>query len=131
LALPTCAKSRKFVAMFPFFMIGLIIVTHSLLTVVNPLHPKTRYCKGIFKVFLLYGFYKDKSLLPSKLNIDRLECLDKDSHTYHTRAIISHGLYNFYFIFHCGLYCKAVNITDNLYTKQGNSSIFEPKIHGL
>ena len=37
----------------------------------------------------------------------------------------------FYPIFHCGLYCKAVSITDNLCTKQENSSIFEPKIRGL
>ena len=24
--------------------------------------------------------------------------------------------------FHCGLYCRAVSVTDNLFTKQGNSS---------
>ena len=30
--------------------------------------------------------------------------------------------------FHYGLYCRAANITDNLCTKQGNSSIFGPKI---
>ena len=41
------------------------------------------------------------------------------------------GLYIFYPIFHCGLYCRVVNITDNLCTKNGNSSTFEPKIHGL
>ena len=41
---------------------------------------------------------------------------------YRTQAIISHGLYNFYPIFHCGLYLKAAKITDNLCTKQGNSS---------
>ena len=41
---------------------------------------------------------------------------------YRTSAIISRGLYNFYPIFHCGLYSKAANITDNLCTKQGNSS---------
>ena len=50
---------------------------------------------------------------------------------YRTRAIISRGLYIFYNIFHCGLYCRAVSITDNLCTKQGNSSIFGPKIRGL
>ena len=50
---------------------------------------------------------------------------------YHTGAIISRGLYNFYPIFHCGLYCRAISITDNLCTKQGNSSIFEPIIRGL
>ena len=50
---------------------------------------------------------------------------------YRTRAIISRGLYIFYNIFHCGLYCRAVTITINLYTEQGNSSIFEPKIHML
>ena len=41
---------------------------------------------------------------------------------FHTRAIISRGLYVFYPIFHCGLYLKAANITNNLCTEQGNSS---------
>ena len=50
---------------------------------------------------------------------------------YHTRAIISHGLYIFYPTFHCGLYCRAVSVTDNLCTRQGNSSIFGPKIESL
>ena len=45
--------------------------------------------------------------------------------TYHTRAIISRGLYIFYPIFHCGLYCRAVSITDILCTKQGNSSFLD------
>jgi hypothetical protein len=45
---------------------------------------------------------------------------------YRTGTIITRGFY----IFHCGLYCRAVSITDNLCTKQGDSSIFEPKIHG-
>ena len=38
------------------------------------------------------------------------------------RVIIRRGLYDFYPSFHCGLYSKAANITDNLCTKQGNSS---------
>ena len=42
---------------------------------------------------------------------------------YRTSAIISRGLYIFYPIFHCGLYCRAVSIADNLCTKQGNSSM--------
>ena len=37
----------------------------------------------------------------------------------------------FYPIFHCSLYCRAVSVTDNLCTKQGNSSIFGSKIRGL
>ena len=37
----------------------------------------------------------------------------------------------FYPIFHCGLYCRAVSVTDNLCTKQGNSSIFGLKIRSL
>ena len=49
---------------------------------------------------------------------------------YRTRSIISRGLNIFYPIY-CGLYWRAVNITDNLWTKQGNYSIFEPKIRGL
>ena len=41
--------------------------------------------------------------------------------TYCTRAIISRGFYRCYFIFHCGIYCGVVIITDNF--EQGNSSI--------
>ena len=37
----------------------------------------------------------------------------------------------FYPIYHCSLYCRAVSVTDNLCTKQGNSSIFGSKIRGL
>ena len=38
------------------------------------------------------------------------------------------NLYIFYLIFHCGLYCRAVSVTDNLGTKQGNSSVFGSNI---
>ena len=40
---------------------------------------------------------------------------------FNNRAWVRHysqGLYIFYPIFHWGLYCRAVSITDNLYTKQ-------------
>ena len=40
---------------------------------------------------------------------------------------ISRGLYMFYTV----LYCRAANITENLCTNQGNSSIFQPNICGL
>ena len=50
---------------------------------------------------------------------------------YCTRAIITHGSYILYPIFHCGLYCRAVSVTDILCTKHGNSSIFWSKIRGL
>ena len=33
---------------------------------------------------------------------------------YRTRAIITRGLYLFYLIFHCGLYCRAVYIAERL-----------------
>ena len=33
---------------------------------------------------------------------------------YRTRAIITRGLYLFYPIFHCGLYCRAVYIVERL-----------------
>ena len=46
-------------------------------------------------------------------------------------TVISRGLYIFYPIVRCGLYCRAVNITDNLCTKKGNSSNFGPKIRAL
>ena len=45
--------------------------------------------------------------------------------------IISRGLYIFYPIIHCGLYRRAVIITDHVYTEKGNPSIFGPKIRGL
>ena len=49
------------------------------------------------------------------------------------RAIISRGLYIFYTAFHCGLYRRAVSVTDNIHvcTKQENSSIIGSKIRGL
>ena len=51
---------------------------------------------------------------------------------YRTRSIIARGLYIFYPVFHCGLYCRVVSmIQDSLCTKQGNSSIFGLKIRGL
>ena len=51
--------------------------------------------------------------------------------TYRTHTIITCGLYIFYIIFYCGSYCRVVSVTDNLCAKQGNSSIFGSKIHGL
>ena len=50
--------------------------------------------------------------------------------TYRTRAIISRGLYIFTPFFNA-VYIVEQLVIDNLGTKQGNSSIFEPKIHGL
>ena len=38
-----------------------------------------------------------------------------------TWAIIIRGLYILYPIFYCGLYCRAVSISNNFCTKQGNS----------
>ena len=37
---------------------------------------------------------------------------------YHTRAIITRGLYIFNLIFHCGLYSREVGVTDSLCTKK-------------
>jgi hypothetical protein len=34
-------------------------------------------------------------------------------------------------MFYPGLYCRVANITDNLWTNQGNSSISEPNNCGL
>jgi hypothetical protein len=55
----------------------------------------------------------------------------RNHNRYRTHPIIGRGSYIFYPIFHCGLYCRAVSIIDNLCANQGNSSIFEPKICGL
>ena len=43
-------------------------------------------------------------------------------------AIITPDLYIFYSIFHFGLYCRALSVTDNLSSKQGNSVIFGSKM---
>ena len=59
------------------------------------------------------------------------QIVEKLPYTYRMRAIITRGLYIFYTIFHCSLYCRAASVTDNLYTKQGHSSIFWSKIRGL
>jgi hypothetical protein len=56
----------------------------------------------------------------------RVECVN-----YRTRAIIIRGLYICFLIFHCGLCCREVSVTENLCTKQGNSLIFGSKIRGL
>ena len=37
------------------------------------------------------------------------------TYDYRTRAIITRGLYIFYPIFHCGLYCRGVSVKDNLF----------------
>ena len=60
--------------------------------------------------------------------------LQEKSLKYRTRTIITRGLYIFYSTFHCGLYCRAErldSVTDNLCTKQENSSIFGSKIRGF
>ena len=44
------------------------------------------------------------------------------NHPHRMRTIMRRGLYNFYPVFHCGLYSKAANITNNLCTKYANSS---------
>ena len=63
-----------------------------------------------------------------KLTIKKTLCkLDRSGGILYMRHYISRGLYMFY----TGLYCRAANITENLCTNQGNSSIFEPNICGL
>ena len=52
-------------------------------------------------------------------------------HTYHTRTIITRGLYIFYPIFHCCLYCRVVSVADSLFSKQGNHLISGSKFCGL
>ena len=64
------------------------------------------------------------------MNLVMVLSLKGDLYKFRTRATISRGLYIFYPIFHCGLYIRAVSITDNLCTKHGISSIFEPNIRG-
>ena len=53
------------------------------------------------------------------------------TNSYCTPAITTRGLYIIYPIFHCGLYYRTVSDTDNLWTKQGNSSILGSEILGL
>ena len=74
---------------------------------------------------------KNNPNTPQQKLLNLLDQAKDLEYMYRTRAIITCGLYIFYPIFHCGLYCRDVNITDNLCTKQGNSLIFGPKICGL
>ena len=48
--------------------------------------------------------------------------------TYRTRAIITRGLYILYPIFHCGLYCRAISVTDNYVLNKEILQIFGSKI---
>ena len=42
-------------------------------------------------------------------------CTIVENYDYRSCAIISRGLYDYFYpLFHCGLYCRAVRITDNL-----------------
>ena len=70
-----------------------------------------RFCQEIMGIFCLLNWQK--------------------SYSNTIRAIITHGLYIFYPIFHCSLYCRAVSITDNLCSKQENSSILGFKIFSI
>ena len=78
----------------------------------------TKFCE-IFTL-LLTGTTEDKSKVKILQNFVAFS-------EYRTRAIISCGLYFFYPIFTSA----AAYITDSLCTKNGNSSIFKPKIRGL
>ena len=75
--------------------------------------------------------FSQKTLMTFKRNVWYSELNKAKKDTYCTHAIITRGLYIFYPIFHFGLYCTAVSVTDNLCAKQGNSSIFVSKILGL
>ena len=47
--------------------------------------------------------------------------------TYCTRTIINRGLYIFYPIFHCDLYCRVVSVKGNQCTKQENLQFLSHK----
>ena len=70
---------------------------------------------------------KLKSLLSSKPNLTFIWVVSNHiPYAHHKKP----RLVSFYPIFHCCLYCRTVNITNNLCTKLGNSSIFWPRICG-
>ena len=67
--------------------------------------------KIIIFFFLFWNWaFLDWNLEQSLVWISSIERPNK----YSMRAIISCGLYIFYPIFHCGLYCRAVNNTERL-----------------
>ena len=79
------------------------------------------------------GYQYLKSIYRGRKGVffDPTKFCDQWSNLNSIHAIISCSLYIFYPIFHCRLFSTAVSITDNLYTKQGNSSSFGRKIRGL
>ena len=114
----------------------------------------------LYFTFSEFGTFKFSKLLPNLTNFCLIHCIGEILNTndstlkttilrnslaflirikfsfWHFSSIcallhISRILYIFYPIIHCGLYCSVVCITDNLCTKQRNSSIFGPKIRGL
>jgi hypothetical protein len=77
----------------------------------------TRYnfmCFYVFKMAVTIAFL-------CKNAVEAIQIAQKQS-------TICAAFFIFYPIFHWGLYCKAVSITDNLCIKPGKSSIFRPKI---
>ena len=78
-------------------------------------------------VFILVVYKVLYNTVPKNIRVSKkvLTSFFEKINNYRTRNIISRGLYIFTPLF------SAVCITDNLCAKQGNSSIFEPKIRGL
>ena len=73
-----------------------------------------------------------KTLLWSSKKLDWFSLFSRSFFIYRTRAIITRGLYIFYPIFYCGLYCWAVIVLQTIYVlKKGKSSVFWPKIRSL
>ena len=80
------------------------------------------------------SFSSDEStrLKTGKSQLCAMQCLNFYSqHHLHYARHHNQRVYIFYPIFHGSLYCRVVIVTDNLFTKQGNSSIFGSKIRNL
>ena len=82
-------------------------------------------------LFVVYKKFPRYNLVSFSTQKNYFHCGIESFYTNCMRAIIRRGLYLFYLIFHCSLYCRAVSITDNLCTKHGNSFILVLKICGF
>ena len=87
---------------------------------------RSRCSNGTSAIYCAIGFVmSDNFTLGTNLDTKRIDI------PYARHYNTNNGLYIFYPHFHCGLYFRTISISNNLCTKQGNSSIFAPRICGL
>ena len=59
-----------------------------------------------------------ESIIKGKINAQHFSNIRLKSGTYYLISFTAACLFIFYSVFHCGVYCRAVGVTDNLSTKQ-------------